>query len=1150
MATLNGLVAERLRRHMRGNAATLEARSSRASRLLRHALWPRRFAWFVAAYALIDVAAVAVEAVLGPGMGLPDVGASGMVAAAPGVAITAQTGVLAVITLAIALVGLLVQREEAGADIRIYYHESLAFETTASSLALVAVLAVQTVWPLQSALHSLAGMGDGPSFELPLTLLHLVWLCVNVAAGWNFVAVTLRFVQRSSRAGMRERYVAGVLLPAELRRRLRESLYQDGPPGLAGDDGARAALGLSAVQSVFGLPMPRGRDEVVLRLDAPKALTDVRFGLLAWAIERWRSRAAAAAVPGDGEASPTIKRLSFPVQLDRPVEGTITLCTVTGDTPLRRSERLAIRRAFVFSDPPGPSDLPTVEQIVEEQRERVVERMRRRALSSFDAELADLVRIHRFLIESGRSGDDVNLVEVSGSDWFSPHERLLRQYRPIFDVAAEMLAVDGSFIGSAAGVVPMLLARDGADRLSPGVVQDILRLGPMLMYAVERWVAPRVLPPATSGAAAATLAAADRRILAHALPEVVGAWEGLLARSSLGLRGVQGEEPGDAWERYRSAWPFLRRHLQGTAQCLAAAVWVGDEEGAALFRSSLARWPDSALFEMRGMAELKYRRLLMPEVFDLSWAEAAALVGALSYDHMPPPDPEGVLARAVRAVQRDVLLATAMVFLLWQASGRAPSGLPGATTRALLNGDDLRRDGAPGLPPRDALRTIADLLRLQAAGMKHLRGSHGAWLDELVRGIDDLTEAPWVPGRIYSPSTLHGRDGLAIMEAALVASAATTAPERMAEAFDGLARDAEALSGGDRMLRDAVRKLDGWGEALASGDAVLATAVGILSGAPSERAAFGGSALRAASAAIGAVRADRLRALPIASSRVEPLQIAAEAALLEGPDYLPFFRGVARTRDDAAGTATTAVIRDRLGKGALVEPDMDYGASGFAEVVASGATGLAARLAVAGFARRPRRAVAIGANPGSPDFWAEVAILAAGLGGGAVLLLSHAVRTRELGFTRFSRGGTLEGLGFSFDHSGKEGRGAHVATVGDVEVFTAAIPDGQAWLFRADMLRGVEFRKVAGDNLVQVSFTPDPPELVTGRLSVAVAPSFEWTDAEVIQLDLPRHDAVSAPEAEDVSGAADATARRDLIAGAREALSKAARWLASMSGRD
>jgi len=230
---------------------------------------------------------------------------------------------------------------------------------------------------------------------------------------------------------------------------------------------------------------------------------------------------------------------------------------------------------------------------------------------------------------------------------------------------------------------------------------------------------------------------------------------------------------------------------------------------------------------------------------------------------------------------------------------------------------------------------------------------------------------------------------------------------------------------------------------------------------------------------------------------------------------------------------------------------MDYGASGFAEVVASGATGLTARLAVAGLARRPRRAVVTGANPGSPDFWAEVAILAAGLGGGAVLLLSHAVRTRELGFTRFARGGTLEGLGFSFDHSGKEGRGAHVATVGDVEIFAAAIPDGQAWLFRADMLRGVEFRKVAGDDLVQVSFTPDPPELVTGRLSVAVAPSFEWTDAETIQLDLPaRHDAASAPEAEDVSGAADTAARRDLIAGAREALSKAARWFASMSGRD
>ena len=72
-----------------------------------------------------------------------------------------------------------------------------------------------------------------------------------------------------------------------------------------------------------------------------------------------------------------------------------------------------------------PSDLPTLAQLIEEQVERVLERLRRRASMGFEAELDELLRFHRFLLAAGSSEHEafagVNLVEVSGTAWLTPH---------------------------------------------------------------------------------------------------------------------------------------------------------------------------------------------------------------------------------------------------------------------------------------------------------------------------------------------------------------------------------------------------------------------------------------------------------------------------------------------------------------------------------------------------------------------------------------------------------------------------------------------------------------------------------------------------------------------------------------------------------
>jgi len=45
----------------------------------------------------------------------------------------------------------------------------------------------------------------------------------------HFVAITLAFVQQSSRENLRERYTTNVVLPCEMSKRLRAQLYLERP---------------------------------------------------------------------------------------------------------------------------------------------------------------------------------------------------------------------------------------------------------------------------------------------------------------------------------------------------------------------------------------------------------------------------------------------------------------------------------------------------------------------------------------------------------------------------------------------------------------------------------------------------------------------------------------------------------------------------------------------------------------------------------------------------------------------------------------------------------------------------------------------------------------------------------------------------------
>lgn len=344
--SVNRFVAHEVRRQLAGNPVARRARYPADHRLLR-SLMRAPFSLFLARYLIVDLAALNVEAwsrIVVPGAAAMSAARAAqivdVVKTVPSYLLGAQIGLLGVISLALALVTLIAHRDDATTDVKVYYHESMFFGITASGIALAAVLSIQFLWPLQTALHWLGGGSESPVFKLALVAAHTAWFVVNLWAVAHFVSVTFRFVQRSARESLRERYTANVVVPRQLTDRLRQQVY--------GAAGGRAEPGMPSAH--FGFSFGTGSEIEIETHFAPNTtLVDVHMGVVRWVLGRWMKRCSADPAPA-GPAARSGPRIWFTPALDRSLRGRVAWCRRNGGVPLTPFERWALRRAFRFEE--------------------------------------------------------------------------------------------------------------------------------------------------------------------------------------------------------------------------------------------------------------------------------------------------------------------------------------------------------------------------------------------------------------------------------------------------------------------------------------------------------------------------------------------------------------------------------------------------------------------------------------------------------------------------------------------------------------------------------------------------------------------------------------------------------------------------------
>ncbi|WP_242165231.1 hypothetical protein [Lysobacter sp. M15] len=362
IGSLNRCAHGIVRGHLRANAAANAVKRSALHRWLRGAFTARTFWRFLGVYFVLTLVLITVEYGVAhvPAGAIPDwvpvsrfpPDAKSIVLNVSGFMIAAQVGALGVISIALALVTIIAQRDSFSTDVQVYYHESMAFEVVASCLALLVVFCLQLLWPLQYLLHYFVDSRDALLFKLILLGVHTFWLIFNLAALAHFARTTLRFVQQSSRQMMRKQYTASVSAPREMHQRIRQQVYEAGGLILS-ESMHRPREGESPHYVAFGIGFfdGSGVTEINSRFRRKTALHDVRMAWVLWVARRWAKRWEGLQQAQGAEPPATrwhYPRLTFALELDRPLLGSAHWCVRSGGDPLRPIERFVLRCAFRF----------------------------------------------------------------------------------------------------------------------------------------------------------------------------------------------------------------------------------------------------------------------------------------------------------------------------------------------------------------------------------------------------------------------------------------------------------------------------------------------------------------------------------------------------------------------------------------------------------------------------------------------------------------------------------------------------------------------------------------------------------------------------------------------------------------------------------
>jgi hypothetical protein len=439
---------------------------------------------------------------------------------------------------------------------------------------------------------------------------------------------------------------------------------------------------------------------------------------------------------------------------------------------------------------------------------------------------------------------------------------------------------------------------------------------------------------------------------------------------------------------------------------------------------------------------------------------AKAAARSLAHEFASDPQPDELFTTIDRNAHQDVIMLSAALLLSWSINSKQASEIGARTARALLDRKGGNENRGAISAERPHLHSLfLDMVRFETAGERYDQASYANELDRIVMTMDNMTERRVVPGRVYTPSTINGREDLTSSFLAILSSSVPgQGDDGLNIRIRQLAVDVSMLPRGDRALRAIVQEIDTLLGVLRS-EFSLDAAKPLFASTQDPKLAGKrlGEILISTRSTVENVRSDLLNSLPISKEAVDELRDAAKASLLERLAQLSFFHGVKIVQQNSVSADPVASsAMGGISKAQMVRPQMETPPVNFVEFLASSFRDSAEMRVWNNFVGRPRVRVELDLAVETEAFWDAIKPYADQTGARPILMISRAAEGRAL--RRFVWGRRAKPAALKIIQKELvDGLASYIATIEGVDIFGMDMPAGTAWLFSGELLRQVSY---------------------------------------------------------------------------------------------
>lgn len=549
--------------------------------------------------------------------------------------------------------------------------------------------------------------------------------------------------------------------------------------------------------------------------------------------------------------------------------------------------------------------------------------------------------------------------------------------------------------------------------------------------------------------------------------------------------------------------------MRNAAFFLAAAVWNEDLAGSDRFRDLLVRWVQTFYAQLQYLYPFRDALMLTPDLLRAPWPDAQT---AATRTHMYPQAPLGakpLFGIVLREAYYDALGITGAVLLHWFATKQQPSPATAQTAILVLRRETLPDSGNtlldPGAAAKSVFRLVFDLLVREALHSRFDEGKYSAYLEGLIRLLNEMATPRMIPGRIYGGFAL---DGFQTLKPEFLAILAGNLPSDgdggVSDLIQRLLDDHPEFQA-DSTLRDFGYQFGRYAAALdGEPDQRFAVTVECFLTDPDLgtlrsrlKAIFDGVVT-----VIAKRRLRRIREAPLDEARLKAVRDAVESALLAetrpGGAFLPIT--VSRTDRALEARETTFGQMDR---GSFTRPEMsgvtfddlppifaEFAGNFFRNIIwyelnqrPKAIEEFDTQLGVAALLNRVQEIA------GDPELGDELILLVPNDPfGNAIYMTTSGLPTEG-----------LESYGLTREAGAESGVGCmYVGTIGKIHIYTWQFPDA-AVLCSRTLLRAAHFGRVHDLDAIfdfQLYDSGDPTE---SMVRMWLVNEFEWEDRLVIE---------------------------------------------------